>query len=109
MAGNDLIIEQNAQFLEFDGRAGMLTKIATHDKPEWYDFCTEEEELDYWRDICGLCNNRTCTRACSFSVIHNLPCNGCEASGIVAFLHDDGDEFYTIVTNCGYCNGLGII
>jgi hypothetical protein len=90
----------------------LMTKITTHNVPEFKMFETMEEEEAYWDEICPICNNRDCNDDCIFMVAGLIDCDDCNGKGLIKFVHrpsgDDLDAYY-IITSCGMCNGIGLV
>lgn len=88
----------------------MKTKVATHTVPEWHDFVSNAEENAYWDTICSICHNNTCEDDCMFAIRGDKLCEDCMGDGIVCFIHrPDNEKPYKIITQCGMCDGIGLV
>lgn len=89
----------------------ILTKIATGPRPDFRLFKTLADEDDYFIDICGFCHDPECNDDCVIPFpINGTDCNMCD-KGLIKFLAQPGDggESYYVITQCGFCNGIGLI
>lgn len=90
----------------------ILTKISTGPKPEFFLFTNLAQEDDYFVEICGFCQSPECMDDCVIPFpISGHSCEGCEGQGRIKFLMQPADngESYYVITQCGFCDGIGIV
>lgn len=87
----------------------MISKVATHKKPEMILFKNKDHELDYWDSLCSLCYDRECEETCILMVPGLEDCEACNGTGRVRFRVRPVDRpYYECITLCGYCEGVGM-
>lgn len=89
----------------------VLTKIATRHAVDFQIFRTENEEMDYLNTLCPFCNSADCNDGCVFTVANAEDCDSCNGKGLIKFLMQPADkgETYFVITECGMCDGIGLI
>ena len=89
----------------------VLTKISTRHAVDFQIFNSEAEEMEYLSSLCAFCNSADCNDDCVFVVSNAVDCDGCNGRGLIKFLMRPADkgETYFVITECGFCNGIGLV
>ncbi len=89
----------------------VLTKVAIKNNVEFYIF-NEGQEKDYLLSLCSYCHSEECNEDCIVTVPGAVACDSCDGAGLIKFYMrnpSDGGESYFVITQCGYCNGIGLV
>lgn len=89
----------------------MLTKVATGKTVDFFLF-DEAQETEYFNGVCAFCHDPECKDDCVIPFpINGIECEDCNGEGRLKFLMQPADcgESYFIITQCGVCDGIGIV
>lgn len=89
----------------------ILTKVATGRTVNFFLF-DENQEAEYFNEVCSLCSDAECNDDCVIPFpVNGIECEDCNGTGRLKFLMQpaDGGETYFVITQCGICDGIGLV